>query len=107
MRSVDEHRRLVGSLITARPPEALPLADALGLVLAEEVVAPLSLPGFDNSAMDGFAVRFEDVAGALPVRLDVVADVPHVFQAFSAILTEGDAALERVARFVADQLNHD
>ena len=32
------------------------LADTLGLVLADDVVAPLSLPGFDNSAMDGYAV---------------------------------------------------
>ena len=79
MRSVDEHRRLVGSLITARPPEALPLADALGLVLAEEVVAPLSLPGFDNSAMDGYAVLAADVATAseaTPVRLPVAEDIP-------------------------------
>ncbi|MCG7596627.1 gephyrin-like molybdotransferase Glp [Mycobacterium sp. PSTR-4-N] len=79
MRSVDEHRRLVGSLITARAPVALPLADALGLVLAEDVVAPLSLPGFDNSAMDGYAVLAADVATATddaPVRLPVAEDIP-------------------------------
>ncbi|TRW82775.1 molybdopterin molybdotransferase MoeA [Mycolicibacterium sp. 018/SC-01/001] len=79
MRSVAEHRTLVGSLITARPPVALPLADALGLVLAEDVVAPLSLPGFDNSAMDGYAVLASDVATAsqdTPVRLPVAEDIP-------------------------------
>jgi molybdopterin molybdotransferase len=79
MRSVDEHRRVVAGLISARPPSPEPLADALGRVLAEDVIAPLSLPVFDNSAMDGYAVRFEDVAGAgpdRPVKLPVAEDIP-------------------------------
>lgn len=79
MRSVEEHRRVVASLITTRPPVTLPLADALGLVLAADVVAPLSLPGFDNSAMDGYAVVSEDIAAATdttPVRLPVAEDIP-------------------------------
>ena len=52
---------------------------ALGLVLAEDVVAPLSLPGFDNSAMDGYAVIVDDIATAskdTPVRLPVTEDIP-------------------------------
>ena len=79
MRSVEEHRRVVAGLITPRPPVALPLAAALGLVLADDVVAPLSLPGFDNSAMDGYAVLATDVADAgqdSPVRLPVAEDIP-------------------------------
>ena len=79
MRSVEEHRRVVAGLINPRPPVALPLADALGLVLAGDVVAPLSLPGFDNSAMDGYAVLATDVAAAgqdTPVRLPVAEDIP-------------------------------
>ena len=82
MRSVDEHRRVVAGLISARPPVTLPVAHdtaALGLVLAADVVAPLSLPGFDNSAMDGYAVVVEDVATAsadAPVRLRVTEDIP-------------------------------
>ena len=55
------------------------LADAEGRVLAEDVTAPLSLPVFDNSAMDGYAVRAEDVAGAddrNPVKLPVAEDIP-------------------------------
>ena len=55
------------------------IADALGLVLAEDVVAPLSLPGFDNSAMDGYAVVADDIAGATdeqPVMLPVAEDIP-------------------------------
>lgn len=79
MRSVDEHRQVVSGLITARPPATVPIADALGLVLAEDVVAPLSLPGFDNSAMDGYAVLADDVATASddsPVQLPVTEDIP-------------------------------
>lgn len=55
------------------------LLDAHGCVLTEDVVAPWSLPQFDNTAMDGYAVRAEDVAGASedsPVELPVVADIP-------------------------------
>ena len=79
MRSVEEHRRVVAGLINPRPPVSLPLADALGLVLAADVVAPLPLPGFDNSAMDGYAVLATDVAPAgenTPVRLPVAEDIP-------------------------------
>jgi molybdopterin molybdotransferase len=79
MRSVEEHRRVVADLITRRPPVTVPLADTLGLVLATDVVAPLSLPGFDNSAMDGYAVIADDVAAASPehpVPMPVAEDIP-------------------------------
>ncbi|KAB1645305.1 molybdopterin molybdotransferase MoeA [Gulosibacter chungangensis] len=64
---------------TEKAPVRLPLQQALGLVLAEDVHTTVALPGFDNSAMDGFAVRREDVLDATseaPVRLRVVADIP-------------------------------
>ncbi|WP_205876242.1 molybdopterin molybdotransferase MoeA [Mycobacterium camsae] len=79
MRSVTEHQRVIAEMIAARPAVTLALADTLGLVLADDVVAPLSLPVFDNSAMDGYAVRAEDTAGATPERpvvLPVVEDIP-------------------------------
>jgi molybdopterin molybdotransferase len=59
--------------------EERPLLDAVGGVLAEEVSSTVDLPPWDNSAMDGFAVRAEDVRGASsarPVVLRVVDDVP-------------------------------
>ncbi|WNG93370.1 gephyrin-like molybdotransferase Glp [Mycobacterium sp. ITM-2016-00318] len=79
MRSVEEHQSVVAALITSRSPVSVPLADTLGLVLAEDVVAPLSLPNFDNSAMDGYAVVAEDIAEASddhPVQLPVAEDIP-------------------------------
>jgi molybdopterin molybdotransferase len=79
MRSVEEHQRVVAGLITPRPAVTVGIGDALGLVLADNVVAPLSLPGFDNSAMDGYAVVAEDIADASdehPVKLPVAEDIP-------------------------------
>jgi molybdopterin molybdotransferase len=57
----------------------MPLDDALGSVLAEDVVSPLDIPAWTNSAMDGYAARGEDVRGASethPVRLKVVEHLP-------------------------------
>ena len=79
VRSVEEHQRVVAEMIRARPAATVPLAVAQGLVLADDVVAQLSLPVFDNSAMDGYAVRAEDAAGATPehpVLLPVAEDIP-------------------------------
>lgn len=79
MRTVAEHADVVAALITGRPADLLGLTDALGLALAHDVVAPLALPVFDNSAMDGYAVRAADVAGAgseNPVSLPVAEDIP-------------------------------
>ena len=60
------------------PVERVPLLDAMGRVLAEDVAAPLTLPPWDNSAMDGYAVRADDIRGASrerPVRLRVLETV--------------------------------
>lgn len=56
----------------------VPLDEALGLVVAHPVGAPHPMPRFDNSAMDGYAVRSEDVAGASrdrPAELDLVGQI--------------------------------
>jgi molybdopterin molybdotransferase len=66
-------------MIRTRPAVTVALAEAQGLVLAEDVVAQLALPVFDNSAMDGYAVRTEDTSGATPehpVVLPVAEDIP-------------------------------
>jgi molybdopterin molybdotransferase len=76
--SVEEH--LAEILDTIRPlaPTELSVDDVHGLVLAEDVTAASPLPSFDNSAMDGYAVRVEDVAVATeenPVTLPVTAEI--------------------------------
>ncbi|HVL90344.1 MAG TPA: gephyrin-like molybdotransferase Glp [Actinomycetota bacterium] len=62
----------------ALEPQRTPVAAALGSVAAETVVADLAVPGFDNSAMDGYAIRAADTAGAgdKPVTLRLIDDLP-------------------------------
>lgn len=79
MRSVAEHQRVVADLIRARTAAPAGLFEAQGMALASDVTAPLSLPVFDNSGMDGYAVRAADVASATadsPVKLPVAEDIP-------------------------------
>ena len=76
-RTVDEHLEVVLGRVTALPAFDQPLMEALGLVLCEDVVSAVSLPGFDNSAMDGYAVQAADLAGASqdnPITLPVVGE---------------------------------
>ena len=73
---LDEARARVFAGCSPRPPAAVPLREALGLVLAEDVTATEAVPPFASSAMDGYAVHASDVAPAgddHPVRLRVVA----------------------------------
>jgi molybdopterin molybdotransferase len=79
VKQVDEHLADCLAAVDVLPPLPAALLDALDLVLAERVVSAVALPGFDNSAMDGYAVRVADVAGASaerPVVLPVSADLP-------------------------------
>jgi molybdopterin molybdotransferase len=65
--------------VKRQPPLRIPLDDSLGSVLAEDIVSRLDIPAWTNSAMDGYAVRGEDVRGATearPVRLRVVEQLP-------------------------------
>jgi molybdenum cofactor synthesis domain-containing protein len=76
--SLDEARARILEDVLPLRAESLPLPEALGRVLAEETTALLTLPPWDNSAMDGYAVRSEDVATAsaeTPVTLDVIGEV--------------------------------
>jgi molybdopterin molybdotransferase len=78
LRSVDEHLKRVLDGIGVLDPIELTLLDAQGLLLAENVYADVPLPGFDNSAMDGYAVRAVDTTAATrenPTVLPVVGDV--------------------------------
>jgi len=75
MISVDEAlKRITGAMLTM-PVEQIALADALGRVLAEDVIARRTQPPMAVSAMDGYAVRAEDVQ-QLPVTLEVVGTAP-------------------------------
>ncbi|MEJ7630566.1 MAG: gephyrin-like molybdotransferase Glp [Nocardioidaceae bacterium] len=77
MRSVDEHLNAILGVVNPLPPYEQPLLEALGLPSCSDVAAAIDLPSFDNSAMDGYAVRSEDVRTAseeTPVQLPVVGE---------------------------------
>jgi molybdopterin molybdotransferase len=84
-------------VLAALPPpqsELLPLPAAAGRLLAESVCSPFDLPLFDNSAMDGYAVRAADVQGARPespIRLVVRARIP-AGETFRGELSPGQCA---------------
>ena len=93
MLSVDDYRDGILAGIGVLAPIELPLSSAHGCVLAADVAAPWPLPSFDNSSMDGYAVRSADVALAsaeTPVELTVVDDVPAGFRSTEAV-TPGTA----------------
>ncbi len=75
---VEDHLARVLNTVVPLAPLELGLAESHGSYLAEDVTTPIPLPPFDNSSMDGYAVRLQDVFGARPERpvvLPVVGDV--------------------------------
>ena len=76
--TVDEHVERIVTSIKPLPPYDQPLLEAIGLSVCEPITASIDLPAFDNSAMDGYAVYFDDVATASedhPVHLRVVGEM--------------------------------
>jgi molybdopterin molybdotransferase len=70
---VAEAEQLIGARVTpVSGQELVPLRAALGRVLTADLIAPVSLPPFDNSAVDGYAVRAEDIDSARERRLTIV-----------------------------------
>ncbi|MGW6459165.1 gephyrin-like molybdotransferase Glp, partial [Streptomyces sp. NPDC055078] len=76
--SVDDHLEDVLAAIRPLDPIELQLMDAQGCVLVEDITVPVALPPFDNSSMDGYAVRTADIQGAteeFPAVLTVIGDI--------------------------------
>ena len=78
MRSVDEQLARVIAAAVRPAPVRVAISESQGLLCAEEVVAERALPGFDQAAVDGYAVRSVDVQGAGQnlVQLPVVGEIP-------------------------------
>lgn len=94
IRTVEEQLALVLAEVATLPSERVATAAAAGRTTAAPVRAGVDIPVFENSAMDGFAVRFADVRAATdaaPSRLRVVADLP-AGTAFDPDLGPGEAA---------------
>src|SRR5579862_1007692 len=79
MLTVAEAKEIILSAARTRPPCDKPLSEALHGVLAQDVTSPIDLPLWDNSAVDGYAVRAADLTGAGEnnlIHLRVTAEVP-------------------------------
>lgn len=75
----DEGRSIIAGSVTPVSIETCRLGDCLGRVLAEDIPAPRDVPPFDNSSMDGFAVRTADLKAAArnaPVQLKLAGELP-------------------------------
>ena len=75
MISVSEARDLVSRSFSSLPTELVSVREAVGRVVAEDLQVREDSPSFDNSAMDGFAVRFADLEN-LPRNLDLAFEIP-------------------------------
>jgi molybdopterin molybdotransferase len=88
---VEEVERIINERVAAVAEiESVPLRAACGRVLAAAIVAPMDLPPFDNSAVDGYAVRHADLAGKGESRLAIV-DRVTAGHAASRALAAGEA----------------
>jgi molybdopterin molybdotransferase len=88
MLSVAEYLDLVLANVSELPPMELPIADANGCVLAQDIYARWPLPSFDNSSMDGYAVIASDLENAsenAPVTLPVIDDIPAGFKSLETL----------------------
>ena len=93
--TVEEARELVFARISRLPAQDVALLDSLGRVLAEDARSDIDVAPFDNSAMDGFAVRAADLAGAVsdaPVALDVIAHIGAGDDVAGIVVGDGQAA---------------
>jgi len=93
MLSVEEARDLILTHIRPLPSEEVPLPQSLGRVLAEDAVAREPLPAFANSAMDGYALRAADTAGATAeqrIRLRLAGEVP-AGQVYAGMVGPGES----------------
>ena len=82
MISVDEAQEIVLRYTHPMGIEKVDLLTSLGRVIGEEIIAPFNIPLWDNSAMDGYAVRFEDIQNASqdkPITLKVIEALPAGF----------------------------
>ena len=89
--SADEARqRMLDGITPIAQAEMVPVRSALGRILAADVIAPYDVPAHDNSAMDGYAIRFDSLAGAGESALTVVGSA-FAGNAFSGLVGAGQA----------------
>ena len=102
----DALEKMLAAAVASSAVTQRPLLDALGLVLADDVVSLIAVPGDDNSAMDGYALRAAEVAAPLPVSQRIPAgSVGTVLQPGTAARIFTGAAIPPGADAVVMQEN--
>lgn len=86
----EARQHLLAAVAPVTGREVLPLREALGRILAAPIVAPHDVPAHDNSAMDGYALRADSLAGEGETRLQVVGTA-WAGRAFSGLVGTGQA----------------
>jgi molybdopterin molybdotransferase len=87
----DARRMIVERMVPVAGVERVPLRQALGRILGEDITAPIAVPGHDNSAVDGYAVRFDDLHADRPTTLRCIDRITAGHDP-SAALKAGTAA---------------
>lgn len=96
MLKVERALKIILNSVSPLESEVVPLTESFARVLAEDIIAPFSVPSLDNSAMDGFALRFQDAAHAThasPVILEIVDDIKAGFVSRKTIQKEQAARI--------------
>lgn len=86
----DGQARILDRIDRVTEPETIPVAHALGRVLAEDLIAPFDVPSNDNSAVDGYAISSQDIPKEGRARLRVIADLP-AGSVFGGRISPGEA----------------
>lgn len=90
--AIDAARRMIADrVVPVAGVERVPLRQALGRILGEDITAPIAVPGHDNSAVDGYAVRFDDLQADRPTTLRCIDRITAGHDP-SAALNAGTAA---------------
>jgi molybdopterin molybdotransferase len=87
----EAHRRMAAQIPPVSETESVPLAEAYGRVAARDIKAPIALPSFENSAVDGYAVRHGDIGASGDTQFRIVERV-FAGEAPSRALANGEAA---------------
>ena len=88
--AAEARQRMIAEVTPIVGHEFVPVRSALGRILAADIIAPHDVPAHDNSAMDGYAISFDSLAGAAETRLSVVGTA-FAGNAFSGQVGKGQA----------------
>jgi len=88
MIKLDEALTLIDKVVEPMAPKSVPILEAAGCSVTQDIIADIDVPAFASSAMDGIAVRFEDVSDKMPCRLKIQGIIPAGKPAKAPLLSQ-------------------